>query len=158
MRDHQASPRTLRVDLTLPSTKLTFGSLAYDPLKQILGIDLRALLAPLLRGEPYIKTVGTAAVQVFPLDIAPGTRVSVPLGIYGELAVGNDQGLLALTVPIRAGRWLEEQAGDLIVGGPIPIADDDGVHRASAVWLRLDPGMRTSLPLGLIGELGLEAA
>jgi len=29
---------------------------------------------------------------------------------------------------------------------------------SSVVWLKLTPGMRVGFPLGLLGELGLEAA
>ena len=61
---------------------------------------------PLLRGEPYVRTAGGANVEVFRLALSPGTRVSIPLGTYGELAVANDEGLLALTVPVSASLWL----------------------------------------------------
>jgi len=156
MPDH-ATP-TLHVDLTLPSTKLTFGALSYDPVQQMLGFDPRAALTPLLRSEPYIRTTGGAATEVFPLAIEPGSRLSMPLGPLGEFAVANDRGLLAVTVPVRAIPWMLERVGGLLVAGPQPVADDGGVHRVSMVWLRLPPGTRAGLPLGLLGELGIEAA
>ncbi len=149
---------TLRIDLTLPSTKLTFGALSYDPLQQLLGFDPRATLTPLLRAESYIRTTAGAATEVFPLALAPGVRVSMPLGPLGEFAVANDQGLLALTVPARAARWLLEHVGDHLVAGPRSLVDGDGVHRSSSAWLRLPPGTRAGLPMGLLGEIGLEAA
>jgi hypothetical protein len=149
---------TLRVDLTLPSLKLGLGPLSYDPLKQLLGIDPRDALRPLLCAEPYARTVAGANVEVFPLALAPGTRVSVPLGTYGEIAVGNDLGLLALTVPLTASLWLARQVGPLLVAGPTPVVDRDGARRVATAWLRLAPGARAALPLGPLGQLGLEAA
>ncbi len=124
----------------------------------MLGFDPREALAPLLRAEPYIRTARGAATEVFPLAIAPGGRVALPLGGLGEFAVANDRGLLAVTLPARATRWMLDQVGGLVVAGPQAVTDDDGVHRVSVVWLRLSAGTRASLPLGLLGELGLEAA
>ena len=158
MRDRPVKAPTLRVNLTLPSTKLTFGALSFDPLKEMLGFDPREALASLLRSEPYIRTTGGAATEVFPLAIAPGVRASIPLGGLGEFAVANDRGLLAVTVPARATRWMGEQLGGLLVAGPEPVTDDDGVHRVSVAWLLLRPGARAGFSLGLLGELGIEAA
>lgn len=158
MRDRLVETPTLRVNLTLPSTKLTFGAFAYDPLKEMLGFDPRSVLAPILRSDPYIRTTEGKATEVFPLALAPGVSASIPLGPVGEFSVANDRGLLAVTVPTRATPWLREQVGGLLVGGPQPITDDDGVQRVAVAWLRLRPGVRVGLPLGLLGELGLEAA
>ena len=157
MHDRLTATPTLRVNLTLPSTKLTFGALSYDPLKQMLGFDPRGALAPLLGAEPFIRTTGGAATEVFPLALAPGVRVALPLGPIGEFAIANDRGLLAITVPAKATRWMLERIGGLVVAGPQSITDADGVHRMSVVWLRLPPGTRTSLPLGMLGEIGIEA-
>jgi hypothetical protein len=63
-----------------------------------------------------------------------------------------------VTVPSRATRWILERVGGLVVAGPQPVTDHDGAHRVSAVWLRLPLGTRASLPLGLLGEVGIEAA
>lgn len=158
MRDRPMKTPTLRIDLTLPSTKVTFGVLSYDPLKEMLGFDPRTALAPILRADSYIRTAGGVAIEVFPLALAPGVSASIPLGPVGEFAVANDRGLLALTVPARATRWLQEQVGEFLVAGPQPVVDGDGVHRLSMAWLRLPPGTRTGLPLGLLGEVGIEAA
>ena len=155
MRDRPTP--TLRVNLTLPSTKLTFGVLSYDPLKEMLGFDPREALTPLLRDEPYIRTTASAATEVFPLALAPGVRVALPLGPLGEFGVANDRGLLAITVPARVTRWLQDYLGSLLVAGPQAVAGSDGAHRVSVAWLQLAPGTRASLPLGLLGELGLEA-
>jgi len=156
MRDRP--PQSLRVNLTLPSTKLTFGVLSYDPLKEMLGFDPRDTLIPLLRAEPYIRTAGSAATEVFPLALAPGVRVALLLGPLGEFGVANDRGLLAVTVPARATRWLQEHLDQILLAGPQAVVDDDGVHRRSVAWLRLLPGTRAGLPLGLLGEVGTEAA
>ena len=156
MRDRPTP--TLRVNLTLPSTKLTFGVLSYDPLKETLGFDPREALAPLLRAEPYIRTTGSAATEVFPLVLAPGVCFTLPLGPFGEFGIANDRGLLAVTVPAKATRWLQEHLGQLLVAGPRAVAGADGAHRLSVAWLSLAPGMRAGLPLGLLGEVGFEAA
>ena len=158
MSDSYTTTPPLRVDLTLPSMRLALGPVVYDPLKELLGFDPREALTPLLRSAPYVRTAGGAAVEVFPLAIAPGVHVATPLGPLGEFAVANDQGLLALTLPARAAGLLPSQAGGLVVAGPQAVVDRDGLHRVSVVWLRLRPGLRTAIPLGLLGELGLEAA
>jgi len=155
---HNPSLPMLRVDLTLPSTTLGFGPLSYDPLKLLFGIEPRAVLSPLLCGEPYIRREGSAAVQVFPLAIAPGTQVSIPLGSYGAFAMAIDNGLLMLTIPSLAGSWLASRVQAQLVQGPTPLVDGDGVHRVSVVWLRVVPGMRAAFPLGMLGELGIEFA
>ena len=156
MPDH--TTRTLRINLTLPSMKIGFGPLSYNPLKEMLGFDPREALASLLCSEPYIRTTGGAAIEVFPLAIAPGMGASISLGGLGKFAVANDRGLVALTVPARASQWLQDRAGGLLVEGPTPVEDDYGVHQVSVAWVRLSPGTRVGLPLGLLGELGLEAA
>ena len=157
MRDRTTSPSTLRLDLTLPSTKVGVGPLSYDPLKEMLGIEPRAALAPVLRAQPYIRTTDRTATEVFPLGLAPGVCVVVPLGSFGEFALANDRGQLALTVPIKASPWVGEQLGRHLVAGPTPVADRDGVRRVAVSWLRLAPGQRAALSLSLFGELGLEA-
>jgi len=155
MRDRPTQP--LRVNLTLPSTKLTFGVLSYDPLKDMLGFEPREALAPLLRADPYIRTTGSSATEVVPLTLAPGVRVALPLGPLGEIGVANDRGLLAVTVPARATRWLQDHLGNLVVAGPQAVTGADGMHRLSVAWVRLPPGTRASMPLGLLGEVGIEA-
>jgi len=158
MRDRPVKVPTLRVNLTLPHTKLTFGALSYDPLKEMLGFDPHKALAPLLRAEPFVRTTGGAVAEVFPLAIAPGIRIALPMGPLGEFGVANDRGLLALMFPAGASRWLQEKLGELLVAGPQAVADGDGVHRTSVAWLGLPPGTRASLPLGPFGEVGIEGA
>lgn len=77
MRDHPATTPTLRVNLTLPSTKLTFRAMIYDPLKEMLGFDPRSALVSLLRSEPYIRTTGGGPGRCYRLS-PPSTRCLGP--------------------------------------------------------------------------------
>jgi len=59
-------------------------------------------------------------------------------------------------VPIQASGWLVGRLGPALVRGPEQGTSVEGVPVAS-YWLRLQPGMRGSFPLGGLGEVGVEA-
>ena len=152
-------PRAIRFRLTLPCLRLGLGPLAFDPVAQLLGVSVADVLASLLEAEPYRRPSATGtAVEVFPLALPAGEGAFVPVGSFGEVGLHNDGGLLAVTVPLGAAGWLRDRAGDLRVRGPKRRPSSDGSAMVAEVWLRLRPGARASVPLGLLGEMGLEAA
>jgi hypothetical protein len=148
----------LRVNVTLPVTRLGVGPFSFDPLEQLIGARVTDLLRPLLAG-PVVRRASAsgAAVEVYPLALPDGEGATIPLGHWGELGFRNDAGTLVLTVPWAMAAWLQERLGDARVRGPEPVAALEGGARVAQVWVRPRPGTRATLPLGAIGECGLEA-
>lgn len=151
-------PDEIHVRLTVPLTRVGVGPLSFDPLAEFLGVSLHELLESLLDGVPYVRRSLTgASVEVFPLSLPAGDGAFVPLGALGELGFTNDDGLLAITTPAVMARWLTLQVGELIVRGPERRGAVDGRSQVVDAWVCLRPGARTAIPLGLFGEMGLEA-
>lgn len=154
----RSDPGAIRVRVTLPVTRLGFGVLAFDPVAQFLGVSVRDVLDSLLEGEPYQRpSAAGAAVEVFPLALPPGEGAFIPIGALGELGFRNDRGLLAVTVPNSMAGWMQRQAGDMLVRGPEQRRSSEGNATVVDAWLRLRPGARAAMPLGMLGELGIEA-
>ena len=151
--------RSVRVDLTLPVTRLAFGAFTLDPVQSLLGAPLADVLSPLLRGPVGRRASPSGvAVDVYPLALPDGEGMSLPLGHLGEVGFRNDRGTLVLSVPLPMAGWAARQLGDAVVGGPVRREAASGGAAAADFWLRLRPGARKSLPLGTLGELGVEAA
>ena len=157
-----AAPATddgaIRVNLTLPVTRLGFGPFSFDPIEQMIGCPLADILESLMPGPTYRRPSATgAAVEVYPLALPRGEGASVPLGQWGEIGFANRDGLLALTVPWGMSGWLRGKLGDAIVRGPEAGLSLDATARVAHALVRLRPGMAASFPLGALGEVGLEA-
>ena len=149
----------IRVNLTVPVTRIGFGPFSIDPLEQMIGAKLADLLAPLMVGEVTRRPSATGpAVEVYPLALPDGEGASIPLAQWGEVGFYNEGGLLALTVPWGMASWLRQKLGDAVVRGPEAGVSLDGTARVAKAWVRLRPGMRASVPLGALGEAGVEAA
>ncbi len=152
-------PQAIRFNLTLPHTRMTLGSVTFDPIEHFLGTSVRTILASLLVGEPS-QRAGAAggALDVYPLHLPAGEGAFFPLKAMGELGLFNDRGLLRLTVPLQVSPWIAGRFGSALVRGPeVGLAADRQTMIANA-WIRLHPGMRAALPLGSLGELGVEAS
>lgn len=155
----QPEPDDIRVRLTAPATRITFGPLVVDPLAELLGVSLREVLDSLLEAEPYQRASPRgAAVETFPLALPAGEGIVVPVGPLGEIALENDAGLLALTVPAVMAGWVVAQAAGMVVRGPERQPTADGRVTVALLWLRLRPGARAAIPLGLLGEMAIEAS
>jgi hypothetical protein len=154
------SPSAIRVNLTVPVTRIGFGPFSFDPLEQMIGAKLSDLLGPLLVG-PVVRRPSSngPAVEVFPLALPEGEGASIPLAQWGEVGFHNDGGLLVLTVPWGMAGWLRQRLGEAVVRGPEAGVSLDGSARVARAWvrLRLRPGMRASVPLRAFGEAGVEA-
>lgn len=146
------------VDVTVPVTRFGFGPFAFDALEQMIGAPLADPLAPLLVG-PVVRrpSVAGPAVEVYPLALPPGEGASVPLGAMGEFGFANADGLVALMVPWAMASWVAQRAGAAVVRGPEATLSVAGSARVAEVWVRLRPGMRASVPLGALGEAGIDA-
>lgn len=148
----------IRVNLTLPVTRIGFGPFSFDPLEQMIGAKVADLLEPLMTAPVSRRpSESGAAVEVYPLALPDGEGATIPLGQFGELAFAADDGVLVLTVPWSMAGWLRQRFGDAIVRGPEPAVALEGGARVARVWVVLREGMRATLPLGTLGELAVEA-
>jgi len=162
-RDRPASStagadRAIRFNLVLPATKIGFGIFAVDPLEQVIGAPVADILESLMTG-PVTQHPSQAgpAVDVFHLALPDGEGLTLPLGRWGELGFFNRMGVLVLTVPLPAANWIQTKLAGAIVHGPEQLLSQDGTARVARFGLRLQPGMSASFPLGVLGEIGLEA-
>ena len=149
----------IRIDVTLPITRIGTGPLSFDPLATLIGAPMGDLLAPLRVAEVTRRPsrVGTA-VEVHALALPDGEGLSVPLGQFGELGFANRGGFLVLTVPRVVAKWVEHHLSDAIIEGPKIVPSLDGKSMVSRITVVLQKGMRAGIPVGLFGEIGVEAA
>lgn len=154
-------PRALRVNITVPTTGVRLGFFAFDALKALLGVDLGDVLSPLMIGPKVQRPILGGVVDVFPLALPEGEGLTVPIKFIGGFGFRNLQGALVLQVPpvavdlVRAQLVAELASGEALG----PRAADNGAGGTVtefAIWLR--PGMRKALPLGSLGEIGVDAA
>ena len=153
-----SADRAIRFDLVLPATKIGFGIFAVDPLEQVIGAPVADILESLMVG-PVTQRPSQAgpAVDIYSLALPDGEGLTLPLGRWGELGFFNREKLLVLTVPLPAASWVQRKLGSAIVRGPDHLLSQDGTARVARFGLRLQPGMSVAFPLGVLGEIGLEA-
>ncbi len=151
--------RAIRFNLVLPSARIGFGAFAIDPLAEVIGAPVADILESLMTG-PVTQRPSQAgpAVDVYPLHLPEGEGLALPLGRWGELGFRNERSMLVLTVPLPATSWIQRKLASAIVRGPDHLLGQDGTARVARFWLRLQPGMSASFPLGVLGEIGLEAS
>ena len=151
--------QAVRINLTMPVTRIGFGPFSFDPVEQMIGAPLSSLLESLMVAPVSRRpSLAGPAVEVYPLALPPGEGATIPLGQFGEIGFANEDGLLVLTVPWGMAGWLREKLGDAIVRGPEAGLSLDGTARVANAWVRLRAGMRASFALGALGEVGVEAA
>lgn len=148
----------IRVNLTMPVTRIGFGMFSVDPLQEIIGAPLSEILSSLMV-RPVFRRPSEAgpAVEVYALALPDGEGAAVPLGQWGEVGFRNARSLLVLTVPLPMAGWVRQKVGSAIEKGPIETLSLDGTARVAEFWIRLHPGMRAAFPLGMFGECGVEA-
>ena len=155
-------PQALRVNLTVPTTTVRLGPLAFDGLKALLGADLGEILSPMLIGTKQQRTLpGGGVVDVYPLAIPDGEGLSIPIRLLGEFGFRNMAGFLVLILPPAVAEVVREQlapeiAAKMAAGPRFVPGAGGGIVAEFAV--RLVPGMRKAIPLGGVGEIGVEAA
>ena len=154
----QTADESIRVLVSVPITRLGVGIFSFDPVEKLLGAPLADLLEPLRVGPVERRPSSSgAAVEVHPLALPEGEGLAIPLGQFGEIGLRNERGLLALTVPAAWGDRLAARLGQALVQGPTRGPSLDGTAAVATCWARLRPGLRASLPLGAVGEIGVEA-
>lgn len=148
---------TMFFQLVVPVTELGAGGFRFDPLEKLLGQPLAHILQPAMTG-PMHRRISSAgqAVNVYPLQLPPGEGVSIRLGSVGEIGFRNVQGYLEIAAPWPMHEWLRQRLAPWLVRGPEPVQSMDGTAWVAVVWIRLTPGMRASMPLPVVGEVGLE--
>jgi len=149
----------IRFNLVLPTARFGFGPLSFSPIEQAIGAPVADILESLMTG-PVTQRPSQAgpSVDVYSLALPDGEGLTLPLGRWGELGFFNHEGLLVLTVPLPAATWIQTKLASAIVRGPDHLLSQDGTARVARFWLRLRPGMSAAFPLGMLGEVGLEAA
>ena len=155
-------PGVLRFNLSLPSTRVRLGPVAIDGLEALLGVSLAHVLDPLMPAPRFTRTTETGAeLDVYPLAIPDGEGVSVPIRHIGELGLRNHRSYLILILPPGLAEVMREQLADEIrakrAAGPQPARGAFG-GLVVEFALALRPGMKKRVPLGGLGELGIEAA
>jgi hypothetical protein len=155
-------PSALRVNVTIPTTSVRLGPFQFDGLQALVGVPLADLLSPLLRDRVFQRAVSTGGVvDVYPLAIPDGEGLSFPVKLLGEVGFRNMKGLLVLVVPPAAAEMVRERLGEEIAArwaaGPRFVTGAGGGIVAEFA-LRLRPGMRKAVPIGTLGEFGVEAA
>ena len=159
MKPARRRSREVRVNLCMPVTRLGFGPFSFDPVEEMIGAPIADLLESLMTGPTYRRpSEAGPAVDVYPLALPDGEGATIPLGQFGEVGVANEEGLLVLTVPWGMAGWLRRKLGDAVVRGPEAGLSLDGAARVGKAWVRLRPGMRAGIPLGALGEVGVEAS
>jgi hypothetical protein len=149
----------LEINLSLPVSRVGFGVFSFDPVEQAIGAPVAHFLEPLLRAPVFRRpSQAGPAVEVYPLRLPEGEGLSVPLSQWGELGFANRRGLLMLTVPLQAAGWVQRRFAGAIVQGPREGLSTDGSSRVTHFGIKLRRGMRAGVPLGILGELGIEAA
>ena len=155
---YQAPGKALRVNLTFPVTRMGFGVFQFDPLTQALGMPLSEILSSLMIAPVRQRaSAGGPTVDVYPLALPEGEGASLNLGQLGPVGFRNDRGWLVITVPLPFIGWVQQRLAQVIVHGPEISLSTDGMSRVADFWIQLVPGMRSVLPLGILGEVGVEA-
>ena len=147
--------RAIRFLLTVPVTRFGVGPFSIDPVEQLIGCPLADVLEPLRVGPSTRRpSASGTAVEVHPLALPEGEGLSIPLAQFGEVGLANRSGLLELTVPAAWGERLARRLGAALASGPSRV---EGTAALAVCLVRLKPGMRSGIPLGALGELGVEA-
>lgn len=155
-------PGALRVNLTVPTTSVRLGPFQFDGLQALVGVPLADLLSPLLRDRVFQRTAETGGVlDVYPLAIPDGEGLLIPVKLLGEVGFRNLKGLLVLVVPAAVAELVRERLGEELAAkhaaGPRFVTGASGGLVAEFA-VRLRPGMRKAVPVGTLGEFGVEAA
>ena len=82
-------------------------------------------------------------------DILESLMTGPVVDVY-PLALPDGEGL-----PAAPG--VQRKLASVVVRGPDHLLSQDGTARVARFWLRLQPGMSAAFPLGMLGEIGLEA-
>jgi hypothetical protein len=145
----------IRIDLSVPVLSFGVGPFQFDPVTSLLGCTFESIVESLMVAPAYRRTVASGGqVEVFPLALPDGEGAALPLGRFGEAGFHNRSGELVLHVPRSLGATVLPRLQRLLVRPLGTVQTPSGVVTEAA--LRLQPGMAFRLPLGGLGELGVE--
>ena len=155
-------PGALRFNLSLPSARVRLGPVSLDGVELLLGVSLSQILDPLMPAPRFSRAGPSGAeLDVYPLAIPDGEGLTVPVKRVGEIGFRNYKGYLIIIIPLTLSEIMREQLAEEIqakrAAGPRPARGTDGAM-VSEFAIVLRPGMRKVIPLGSLGELGVEAA
>src|SRR5262245_46512023 len=106
-------PGVLRLNLSLPSTRIRLGPLAIDGLEALLGVSLSNIFDPLMPAPRFSRhNAQGAEVDVYPLAIPEGEGLSVPIKRLGEVGFRNYKGYLILILPAGLAEVMREQLAE----------------------------------------------
>lgn len=145
------------LDLVVPRTKVSLGAFVFDPVAQLLGRPLREILEPICAAPPTERNTNLGIHDVFRISVPPRDSVSVSFGTLGELGLGNQDGLLVITVPSAAALLLRPQLQHKLVKDEV-VPKRGSLVEVSRLTCKLTRGDRVGIPLGRAGELGVEVA
>ena len=146
------NPQSLNLDITAPSLAGRFG---VDPMTFLLGQPLSEVMEPFMRGPTTRQGKGRQATRTFPVQVAPGLGLVLPIKALGEVGIHNKEGNLVLTVPALVERAVVGMVHPYLVGKRK--IDVNGTPLAE---LMLEPpkGAALTLPLGPLGKLTIQVA
>jgi hypothetical protein len=148
---------SIRINITLPVLRWEFGPIRVDPVEAFIGAKLSDILSSLMTGPCFQRpSQAGPAIEVYPLALPEGEGASVPLGHFGEMGFRNERGFLILTVPLGFSGWVRQRFGDAVVKGPVDGLSLDGSARVAHFAIRVRAGMRAAMPLGALGEIGVD--
>lgn len=154
-------PTALRVNLTAPTTAVRIGPFSFDGLKALLGVDLAEVLSSMMIAPKFQRPVLGGVIDVFPLAIPDGEGLTIPVKFLGGVGFYNLAGVLVLQVPPAAVDLVKAQLAAEIAAGEAagPRLNHNGAGGTVTEFaVRLRRGMRKAIPLGSLGEIGVEAA
>lgn len=145
----------IRIDLSVPVLAFGVGPFKFDPVATFLGCSFEDIVESLLVAPSFRRRTGTGAeLDVFPLALPDGEGAGLPLGRLGEASFQNRGGELVLHTPRGLRSMLLPRVQHLLVRPARVVRSDSG--ESLEVALRLRPGLAFRLPLGSLGELGIE--
>lgn len=145
----------IRIDLSVPVLEFGVGPFRFDPITTLLGCRFEDIVESLMVA-PSFRRGGVAGgqVDVFPLALPDGEGAGLPLGRMGEASFQNRGGELVLHTPVGLRSMLLPRVQHLLVRPAQVVQSHAG--EALEVALRLCPGLAFRLPLGGLGEIGIE--
>lgn len=145
----------IRIDLSVPVMTFGVGPFQFDPVATFLGCSFEDIVESLMVAPSFQRPGPTGGVvDIFPLALPDGEGAAIPLGRFGAAAFENRGGELVLHLPRGLRAVILPRVQSLLVRPPIVTATPHG--EAVEVALRLRPGLTFRLPLGGLGELGVE--
>ena len=147
--------RDIRLDLSVPVLAFGVGPFRFDPIQTLLGCSFEDLVESLLVAPSFERAAaGGGRVTVYPLALPDGEGAAIPLGRFGEASFANEAGQLVLIVPVAMRSLLQSKVQSMLVQAPERVTASGAPAWRFTLLLR--PGLAFRLPLGSLGEVGVE--